>query len=86
MKEIRYQVTNPMGLHARCASLVAQCAVERRRAVTMTSKGKTVNGKQVLDILGLAVLGGDEVVVQVEGPDEDDAIRQLSTLLPKLFG
>lgn len=86
MKEITYKVTNLLGLHARCASLFAQNAAEWRSAVTMTCKDRTVNGKQVLDILDLAVLCGDEVVIRIEGEDEEEAIRTLSVFLPKLFG
>ena len=85
MKEIRYKVTNPLGVHARCASLFAQNAVEWKSAVTMTAKDKTVNGKQVLNILDLSVLSGDEVCIRVEGVDEEEAIQNLSSLLPKLF-
>jgi phosphotransferase system HPr (HPr) family protein len=86
MKEIRYQVANPLGIHARCAGLFAQKAVEWKSAVTMSAKGKSGNAKQVLDILNLGVQGGEEVCITVEGADENEAYAALSELLPKLFG
>lgn len=86
MKEIRYQVTNPLGIHARCAGLFAQSAVEWKSAVTMSCRNKEVNAKQVLNLLDLSVLHGDEVCIRVEGVDEEAAGAALSELLPRLFG
>lgn len=85
MKEIHYQVTNRLGVHARCAGLFAQSAVEWKSAVTMSCKGKSGNAKQVLDILNLGIVSGDEIVINVEGVDEEKAADALTELLPKLF-
>lgn len=84
MKEIQYIVTNPLGLHARCAGLFAERAVGFKSAVTVSCNGKSGNGKQALDILNLSALAGDQLCIQVEGVDEEEAMLSLSKLLPSL--
>ena len=84
MKEIISQVTNPLGIHARCAGLFAERAMGFKSAVTVSCNGKSGNGKQVLDILSLSALKGDEICVRIEGVDEEDAMRDLSQALPCL--
>lgn len=84
MKEIQYIVTNPLGIHARCAGLFAERAMEFKSAVTISCNGKSGNGKQVLDILNLSALAGDQVCIQVEGVDEEEAMLALSKSLPCL--
>jgi len=84
MKEIIYTVTNPLGIHARCAGLFAERAMEFKSAVTVNCNGKCGNGKQVLDILNLGALKGDQICVRIEGVDEEDAVRNLSQALPSL--
>ncbi len=85
MREISYVVTNRLGLHARCAGLFAQNAVEWKSAVTMACNEKEANAKQVLEILNLGVACGDEVCIRVEGVDEEKAAQSLAELLPSLF-
>ena len=84
MKEIIYKITNPLGIHARCAGLFAERAMEFKSVVTVDCNGKCGNGKQVLDILSLGALKGDEICVRIEGVDEEDAMRDLSQALPCL--
>ena len=77
-------VTNPLGIHARCAGLFAERAMEFKSAVTVNCNGKCGNGKQVLDILNLGALKGDQICIRIEGEDEEDAMRDLSQALPCL--
>jgi len=84
MKEIQYMVTNPLGIHARCAGLFAERAVAFKSAVTISCNGKSGNGKQVLDILNLSALAGDQLTIQIEGEDEGEAMLSLSRFLPTL--
>ena len=77
-------VTNPLGIHARCAGLFAERAMEFKSAVTVNCNGKCGNGKQVLDILNLGALKGDQICIRIEGVDEEDAMRDLSQALPCL--
>ena len=81
MKELVYVVTNPLGVHARPAALLAQCCVNFKCAVTIEANGYTASGDNVLQILALGAKTGDELKVTAEGEDEAEAIDQISALL-----
>ncbi|NAZ25568.1 MAG: HPr family phosphocarrier protein, partial [Thermofilum sp.] len=42
---------------------------------------KTADSKNILQILSLGIDMGDEIEIQAEGPDEEQAINELSKLL-----
>ena len=67
MKEFTYVIKEELGLHARPAGLLVKEAKKFQSATTLAAKGKTAAG----------VKQGDEVTVQVEGPDEDAAFEAL---------
>ena len=46
-------------------------------ATTLAAKGKTAAAGKLIAIMSMGVKQGDEVTVQVEGPDEDAAFEAL---------
>ena len=70
MKEFTYVIKEELGLHARPAGLLVKEAKKFQSATTLAAKGKTA-------IMSMGVKQGDEVTVQVEGPDEDAAFEAL---------
>ena len=85
MKEIVYQVTNPMGVHARPCALLAQCCVNFKSIVTVAANGKVADGRNVLELLALRVKVGDTLTIQVNGEDEDQAWRAVQAVIDKEF-
>ncbi len=85
MKEIVYQVTNPMGVHARPCALLAQCCVNFKSIVTVAANGKVADGRNVLELLALRVKVGDTLTMQVNGEDEDQAWRAVQAVIDKEF-
>lgn len=85
MKEIVYQVTNPMGVHARPCALLAQCCVNFKSIVTVTVNGKTADGRNVLDLLSLKAGTGDALVIQVNGEDEEQASAAVQEVIDREF-
>ncbi len=81
MKELTYVVTNPLGIHARPAALLAQCCVNYKSAVTITCNDRNASGDNVLEILALGAKKGDSIVVQAEGDDEEETISAVESLL-----
>lgn len=81
MKEIVFAVTNPQGVHARPCALLAQCCVNYSSIVTVSTGGKTADGRNVLELLGLAAKMGDTLTIQITGEDEKQAGQALEAVL-----
>jgi phosphotransferase system HPr (HPr) family protein len=74
-------VTNPNGLHMRPSAAFVELAGRFQSEVTVTSDGRSVNGKSLWDLLLLAAMPGSELTLEVDGPDAEAALDALVTLL-----
>ena len=81
MREIARTITDPLGLHIQLAVLLAGEAERWRSRVTLTHAGRTVDAKQLMELLILGVRTGERVTVQVDGPDEATAAEVLKQLI-----
>ena len=78
MKEFTYTITDPLGIHARPAGLLAKVAKGYGdTVVTVTKDGNTVKASQLMKLMGLGVKQGNVVTVAAEGPAEDEAIAAM---------
>lgn len=78
MKEFTYTITDPLGIHARPAGLLAKAAkAYADTAITITKDGNTVKATQLMKLMGLTVKQGNVVIVAAEGPAENDAIAAM---------
>jgi phosphocarrier protein HPr len=75
------QVSIREGMHTRPAAIFVKEAARFKSDVMLTSGETTVNGKSIMGILMLALVPGASVTVQVEGPDESDALDALARVL-----
>ena len=82
-------VRNPSGLHARPASeFVAkakgfQSKISNRRPGDDSFLG---NAKSIIIMLSMGVGQGDSVEILADGPDEQQAVESLTTLIESGFG
>jgi phosphocarrier protein len=81
MYEREIQVNNPTGLHARPASMVVAQASKSKSQITIRFNGKNINAKSMLSLLGGGIRKGSVIVVAGEGPDEQEAVDALCTLI-----
>ena len=79
-------VTNPLGIHARPAALIVQCAADYSSEIFL-SKGDVagVNGKSIMGVMMLAAENGSEVKIVAEGTDAEVAVRVIGDLLESNF-
>ena len=85
MKEFRTVVGSPVGLHARPASLFSRSAKEsgcvvRLAKITDGAISDFVDGASILRVMTLGVKFGDEIVVQVDGENEEATSATLQVL------
>ena len=77
MKQFNYTITDPLGIHARPAGLLAKEAKKFASACTITKGDQTKKLTQLMMIMSLGVKLGDEITVAADGADEDAAIEAL---------
>jgi phosphocarrier protein HPr len=74
-------IQNPQGLHARPATAFVQKASSFSADINIIKGGKKINGKSIMGLMTLAAKQGDEITLEVDGSDEQEAIKELSQIL-----
>jgi len=69
------------GLEARPIALLVQKASLFSSKVYLEIGTKRVNAKSIMGVMSLALINGTEVVIDVEGPDEEEALASLESFL-----
>lgn len=81
MKEFKYVITDPEGIHARPAGEFVKMASKFGSDVSVAKDGKKVSAKKIFGVMGLAVKQGQEITITVDGEDEDTAAAELEAFL-----
>lgn len=72
MKQFVYTITDPVGIHARPAGLLAKAAKALDSTVTITtSNGKSAQATKLMALMGLGIKQGDTIHVTIEGGNEE---------------
>jgi phosphocarrier protein len=83
--EREIEVVNRLGLHARAAAKLVHLAGRFRSDVELVTNGEEVDAKSILGILLLAAGQGTRLTVRCHGPDEAEAIEQVTRLFAARF-
>ena len=78
-------VNNQVGLHARPATFFIQKANEFKSSIWVEVEERRVNAKSLLCVLSLGIVKGTEITLIANGPDEEEAVEALATLLASDF-
>ncbi|AGN24872.1 phosphocarrier protein HPr [Erysipelothrix rhusiopathiae] len=81
MKEITVTVIDPVGLHARPATVAVNAASKFKSEIKISYKGKAVNMKSIMGVMSLGIPTQSEIVISAEGEDQDDAIATIEEVL-----
>ena len=81
MKTFNYTITDPVGIHARPAGMLAKLAKEFKSEILIKREGKTVNAAKLMMLMGLGVRCGDVITVTVSGEDEQEAAKAIEDFL-----
>ena len=79
MKEFKYTITDPEGIHARPAGELVKAAKQFTSTIKLAKDGKSGDCKKIFGIM--AVKNGQEVTLTFEGEDEEAAYEAVSQFM-----
>jgi len=79
-------IINKLGLHARAASKLVNCASQFESEVFIGRNGNRVNAKSIMGVMMLAASKGVELELEVDGGDEQACHQALVELIGNRFG
>jgi len=85
MKEREVEIVNRLGLHARAAAKLVHNSGAYQSRVTVIKEGEEVDAKSILGILLLAAGQGSQLTIRCQGPDEEEALGAVATLIANRF-
>lgn len=85
MLERTLVVSNKLGLHARATAKLVQLLSGFRSNATLSARGREVNAKSIMGVMLLAAGQGTEVMLRVDGEDEQAAADAVAALFANRF-
>ncbi len=77
MKSFEYTITDPVGIHARPAGMLAKKAKEFPCEITVSLGDKSASATRLMAVMGLCIKRGDTVTVTCSGEDEETACAKM---------
>ena len=71
------------GLEARPIAMLVQLASSYESTIYVQSDNKKINAKSIMGMMSMALLNGEEVVIDAEGEDEEAATAAIEEFLTK---
>ena len=78
-------IVNRLGMHARPAAMFVRIASRFRSEIWVEKEGEQINGKSIMGLMMLAAGQGSKLRVRCEGPDAQEALRELEQLIAGRF-
>jgi phosphocarrier protein len=86
MIEQSVDIINRLGLHARAAAKLVDCAARFSCKITLQKDGKGVDAKSIMAVMMLAAGQGSRLLILLDGQDEEEARAALLALINDRFG
>jgi phosphocarrier protein len=86
MIEQSITIVNKLGLHARAAAKFVTTASEFNADIQVARNGRIVNGKSIMGLMMLAAAKGTDIIVHINGDDEQQAFNTIEALINDCFG
>ncbi|MDD6249739.1 MAG: HPr family phosphocarrier protein [Bacillales bacterium] len=80
MKTFTYTIKDKEGIHARPAGIIVAEAKKYSSSISITNKGKKADLKRIFGVMGLCVKSNEEVLIEIDGSDEELAYTKLKEL------
>jgi phosphocarrier protein HPr len=86
MQERNVTIVNRLGLHARAAVKLVTISSRYVSNIFIVANGRRANARHLIAILMLSASVGARVSIEVDGPDELEAITAVARLIKAGFG
>jgi len=86
MIEQSITIVNKLGLHARAAAKFVTTAAQFDATIQVARNGRIVNGKSIMGLMMLAAAKDTNIVIHVNGHDEQQAFEAIENLINDYFG
>ncbi len=77
MTEVKVLVTDPVGLHARPATVAVNAASKCKCKVTISYNGRSVDMKSIMGVMSLGIPTQSEIVITTDGEGEEEALNSI---------
>lgn len=84
MIEKSLTIVNETGIHARPASQFVTLLNGYKSNIQIIKGTRTANAKSIINILSLALTKGTEIIVKVDGVDEEAAMSSIENFIKTL--
>ena len=82
----KVKIKNPLGLHARPATVIVKMLQLSRSSVSFTHRKETINARSIMSILMLAASKNTQITITVDGEDADVTMQKLVEAFENKFG
>lgn len=79
-------IKNCLGMHARACAKVVEIASRFRCEISVMVQGRRASARSILALLLLSATVGSVARIEVDGPDEARAMREIAALFNDRFG
>ena len=85
MLKQKITIQNKLGLHARASMKLINVTGRFGCKILIKHDDKAVDAKDIMNIMGLAASKGTEIELITDGPDEKEAMEEVSKLIENRF-
>ena len=85
MRKINVTIINKLGLHARASAKFVSTAARYQSRIDVSKATQTINGKSIMGVMTLAANQGTELILEIDGPDEQEMEAALIQLINARF-
>ena len=86
MQTRNVSIINRLGLHARACARIVGIASRFHSNVSLVVKGKRASARNIVAVMLLTASVGTTVRLEVDGPDEVQAMKEIAALFHDGFG
>ena len=86
MIERSVEIVNQNGIHARPAAEIVKTASKFQSDIVIVREDLEVNGKSIMGVMMLAAECGSTLALRAEGPDAEQALDAIATVIANKFG